>query len=292
MSNWGRWGKDDELGAFNLLTPERVLAALGGAAKSGRIYSLAQPLQMSGVPMSDTGGTPIHVMARDAGDYATGAVEGQSSRHAEDYLTVRMHANTTHIDSLGHVWTGDTIYNGHPAASIGSKGMALCGIQKLPGLVTRGILLDVAGAAGKRHLDPSHEITADELESAASAQGVEVRAGDAVLMRTGWRAVFFEDRALYQSSAPGLGVPGASWLSSRDVVAVGSDTLGVEVRPYAPGTSSPVHLHMLHQHGIYLIELLDLEELARDRVYQFLFVAVPLKLTGGTGSPINPLAIA
>jgi kynurenine formamidase len=293
MSNWGRWGEDDQLGAFNLLTPERVLEALRGAARTGRIYSLAQPLQMSGVPMSDSGGIPIHLMGRDGGDYATGLADAaHGTAHAEDYLMVRMHANTTHVDSLGHVWTGDRIYNGHPASSIGSKGMTVCGIEKLPGLVTRGVLLDVAGCLGKPRLDPSHEITAEELERVAADEGVEVRAGDAVLVRTGWPSMFYEDRQVYQGSAPGLGVPGATWLSSRDVVAVGSDTLGVEVRPYAPGTASPVHLHLLQQHGIYMIELLDLSELARDRVFEFLFIAVPLKLTGGTGSPLNPLAIA
>lgn len=292
MNNWGRWGEDDERGAFNLLTPEHVLGALRGAARTGRIYSLAQPLQMTGVPMSDSGGTPIHVMARDAGDYATGAVEAHASKHAEDYLTVRMHANTTHIDSLGHVWTGDTIYNGHPAASIASKGMLRCGIQNLPGLVTRGVLLDIAGRLGLPRLAASQEITVRDLEDAAGAAGVAIGAGDVVLLRTGWPAMFAEDRHAYVSSGPGLGVAGATWLSERDVAAVGCDTLGVEVRPYPPGTSSPVHLHLLHQHGIYMIELLDLEELARDAVHEFLFIGVPLRLTGGTGSPLQPLAIA
>jgi kynurenine formamidase len=293
VSNWGRWGEADERGAFNLLTPEHVLGALRGAARTGRIYSLAQPLRMSGVPMSDSGGTPIHVMARDAGDYTNGVAETRHGTcHAEDYLTVRMHANTTHIDALGHVWKGDTIYNGHPAAGIGSMGMTRCGIDNLPALVTRGLLLDVAGGLGLAHLDPSHEITAAELQESARAAGVEVRTGDVVLVRTGWPAMYFKDRACYQSAAPGIGLGAASWLSERDVVAVGSDTLGVEVRPYAAGTASPVHVHLLQEHGTYMIELLDLEEVAADGVHEFLFVAAPLRLTGGTASPLNPIAIA
>jgi kynurenine formamidase len=292
MSNWGRWGETDEVGALNLLTPEYVLSALRTAAKTGRIYSLAQPLQMSGVPMGDTGGTPIHLLARDAGDYATGNAVPDGSSHAEDYVTVRVHANTTHIDSLGHVWVGDQIYNGHPSSSIGSKGMRLCGIENVPGIVARGVLLDIAGWQGVQHLDPSREITPEHMEACAREQGVEVRERDVVLVRTGWAKMFFKDRAVYQSSGPGLAVAGATWLSTLDVVAVGCDTLGLEVRPYPPGTSSPVHLHLLREHGIYIIELLDLDQLAAERVFEFLFIAAPLKLTGGTGSPLNPLAIA
>lgn len=293
MSNWNRWGASDEAGAANLLAPEHVLTALRTAATSGRVYPLAQRLQMTGVPKSDTG-VAIHLLSQDAGDYATGNAtalrDGQSV--AMDYLFLRLHGTATHIDALGHVWSGDRLYNGHSSRGSGSRGLMKCGIDKLPGIVTRGVLLDLAGAQGTLHLDPSHEITVAEIEDCASSQGTEIKERDAVLLRTGWPQTYAQDPDLYTWEFPGIGLPAARWLAERDVVLVGADTLGVEVRTRAKPWALPVHLCLLHEHGIYMLELLDLDKLAADRVYQFLFVAAPLPLTGGTGSPLNPLAIA
>ncbi len=116
-------------------------------------------------------------------------------------------------------------------------------------------------------------------------------AGDAVLLRTGFNSVYAEDPELYTWEFAGIGLEGARWLADRDVVLVGGDTLGVEVRTRGAPWELPVHLHLLHRHGIYLVELLDLDRLAADRVYEFLFMGAPLPLVGGSGSPISPLAI-
>lgn len=288
---WNRWGPDDELGAANLLTPEHVLAALR-TPRTGRVYPLAQPIRTTGTPRSDTG-TAVHLLAQDAGDYATGHVApiGDGQSVATDYLFLRIHGTVTHIDALGHVWSGQSLYNGHPASTMGSRGLLRCGIDKLPGIVTRGVLLDVAGWQGGRHLDRSHEITAQELAACAASEGVEVRPGDAVLLRTGFNAVYAEDPERYVWEFAGIGLEGARWLADRDVVLVGSDTLGVEVRRREAAWELPVHLHLLHRHGIYLVELLDLDRLAADGVHEFLFMGAPLPLAGGTGAPISPLAI-
>lgn len=291
VAAWGRWGPDDELGAANLLTPEHVHDAVR-AAPGGRVYPLAQPLRTSGTPRSDSG-LSLHLLSQDAGDYAIGQAErlpgGQSV--AFDFLFLRMHGSATHIDALGHVWAGDQLYNGHPSSGSGSRGLQRCGIDKLPAIVTGGVLLDVAAASGVPHLDPAREITARELEACAAAQGVEVGERDVVLIRTGWPLVYGRDPDRYVWESPGIGLAAARWLADRDVVAVGSDNLGVEVRTRAAPWELPVHLHLLHERGIYLLELLDLERLAADRVHRFLFVAAPLPVAGGTGSPINPLAI-
>jgi kynurenine formamidase len=292
MTNWHRWGRDDELGAANLLTPELVLSTLRTAATTGRIYSLAQPIQ-PGAPGS-AHGHALHLLEQDAGDYATGNAQrgGDGVAVATDHLSIRVHGTTTHIDSLGHVWSGDSLYNGHPSSGAGSRGLAQCGIDKLPGIVTRGLMLDLPAHLGVQHLEAGHEIRVAELEACLGAQGLEVRAGDAVLLRTGFGQVFEHDPHLYEWEFPGLGLEAARWLSAHDTVLVGADTLGVEVRTREAPFDLPVHLHLIHEKGIYLAELLRLDELAADRVGEFLFVVAPLRLAGGTGSPVNPLAIA
>jgi kynurenine formamidase len=292
MRSGNRWGLEDELGAANLVTPDRVLKTLRTVPTSGRIYSLAQAIR-PGAPGS-AHGHALHLLEQDAGDYATGNAERRREgvAVATDHLSIRIHGTTTHIDSLGHVWTGDTLYNGHPSSGVGSRGMARCGIDKLPGIVTRGVMLDLPAIQGRRHLEAGHEISVAELEACSAIQGLEVREGDAVLLRTGFADVFERDPHLYEWEFPGLGLAAARWLSARDVVLVGADTLGVEVRTREAPFDLPVHLHLLHDKGIYMVELLDLDQLAADRVGEFVFVAAPLRLAGGTGSPINPLAIA
>jgi kynurenine formamidase len=292
-ANWGRWGDSDELGAANLLTADHVLGSLRSAASSGRVYSLAQPIQAEGTPRSGAG-LSLHLMSQDGGDYATGSLRAQGAGYsvAMDYLLLRLHGSATHVDALGHVWSGDQIYNGHPSGETSSAGLARCGVEKLTAIVTRGVLLDVAGDAGVDHLPDSHEITATELKASAGRAGVEIRKGDAVLVRTGWSTMYAHDSGRYVYDFPGIGLGAAEWLCEQDVVLVGADTLGVEVRTRENPWDLPVHLCLLRDHGVYMLELLDLERLAADRVNQFLFVLAPLPITGGSGSPVNPIAIA
>lgn len=289
--NWGRWGSDDEAGAANLMTPESVLAALRLAVR-GRVYPLAQPISAMS-PRSDSG-LSLHLMAQDGADYASGAIQPQSGGEAVamDYLLLRLHGSATHVDALGHVWAGGELYNGHPSASTGSRGLARCGIENLGSLVARGVLLDVAGHLQVPHLSAGHEITASELAACSSEQGIEPEAGDVVLIRTGYSRVYAADPESWTWEFPGLGLEAARWLAERDVVLVGADNLGVEVRTRADPWTLPVHLCLLREHGIYMLELLDLERLAEDRVHKFVFVMAPLPIVGGSGSPVNPLAIA
>ncbi|MGI6873443.1 MULTISPECIES: cyclase family protein [Amycolatopsis] len=300
--NWNRWGAEDERGAANLLTPEVILAAMP-AVREGRVVSLAMPIRGAtsnggGRRVPHLAGRPLpqHFMAVDGGDYAAGARKVKDTMAiADDALLVSPHGTTTHIDALAHTWRDDRLYNGHPAERVRSYGATRCGIDKLGVIVTRGLLLDVAGHLGVGHVDPGTEIDAEVLAGCASAAGVEPRAGDVVLIRTGWPRVFATDPGRYQGAQPGITYSAGRWLVDRDVVAIGADNAAVGAIASDGGFAGPVdediHLLTLWERGVHLIEMLALEELAATGRAEFLFVAAPLPIEGGTASPLNPVAV-
>ncbi len=172
-------------------------------------------------------------------------------------------------------------------------GFAKLGVETVPLLVRRGVLLDVCGHQRQRVLPARYSITADDLRSCAAAQGVEVRGGDVLLVRTGYGALWSGDEQTYLDAA-GVNKSGTLWAAERGVVAVGADNMGWDV----PGERDPdtgatlfAHVHLLTQKGVYIMENLNLEVLARDRVWTFAFIAAPLKFQGATGSPLRPLAV-
>ncbi|MFC5950430.1 cyclase family protein [Pseudonocardia lutea] len=304
--NWGRWGADDERGAANLLTPDVVLAAVS-SVRQGRVLPLAQPISGSTsgpgagrVPHLAGRPLPQHFMSVDGGDYAAGArrLQGEIGL-SDDALVLSPHGTTTHIDALAHMWRGDALYNGHPADRVRSYGATRCGIDKLGPLVARGVLLDVAAHRGIPHLPADTLVDAALLAEVAGAAEVEPRAGDVVLVRTGWPQVFRGEPARYQDAQPGLDGSGARWLVERDVVAIGSDNAAVGALD--PGCTfhgtldEDVHLLTLWRAGVTLIEMMGLEELsaavAEGGRADFLFVAAPLPIEGGTASPLTPLAV-
>ncbi len=296
--NWGRWGPDDERGALNLLTPEVVLAA-AQTVREGRVVSLSMPIRGSTSSAAPTTvphlrGRPLpqHFMSVDGGDYAAGTRRiGPGLAVADDALIVSPHGTTTHVDALSHMWAGDQLYNGHPANRIRSYGATRCGIEKAPAIVARGVFFDVAGARGVPHLPADARIDADEL----AACGATLRPGDVAVIRTGWPTVFDRDPQEYWSGQPGLSYPAGRWLADQDVTLVACDNAGISGINAAGRTDEPLdedlHLLFLWRHGIHLAELLWLEELAAAGPAEFLFVAAPLRIEGGTGSPINPLAV-
>lgn len=280
--NWGRWGAEDEAGTLNLLTPDRVAAA-ASLVRSGRVYSLAEPLDG---PLWPGRRPPWHVTTTVDG------VQPGNWGGADDI--VMMHTHTaTHLDGLCHIWREGHVYNGFPAAGVTVEGAERCGVENVRWIVSRGVLLDIAGLRGVQHLDDAYAVTAGDLEEASHAQGVTVGAGDVLLVRTGWIRVREHDARRFNASNPGLAPQTAAWLADRDVVAIGADNGSVEVSvPDAAEPEPPLlHFAVLGDLGGYLIEYLNLEELARDRVYEFLFVAAPLRLPRGIGSPLSPLAI-
>jgi kynurenine formamidase len=252
---------------------------------SARIYDLGQPYFV-GMPHHPVHPPFLFSLTKMHGDYVM--PNGGSS--ASEGLALGGHLGT-HIDALCHFSCGGKLYGGHDVRSAQSYsgGMKQLSVDTLTPIVRRGILLDIAGQQNAPGLPANFEITPQHLEDTAQAQSVEVMAGDVVLLRTGWGA-FFEDVPRFESQmhGPGPGEAAARWLSARAIFAAGSDTINFEI---VPSRTMPVHVHLLVESGIHIIECLNLERLAADRVYEFAFVASPLKLRGATGSPIRPLAV-
>ena len=293
VSNWGRWGPDDEVGTFNFITPEVVRRA-AACVKRGDVFSLGLPLDSDGPQLGRQGRmNPIHLMS---------AVEGRVGegdfRYSDDIVVMPLQC-ATQWDSLAHVYYDGQLYNGFPAATITAAGAARNAIDRLgPGIVSRGVLLDVARLWGVDRVGPGVAIKPADLEAAERAAGVRVETGDVLLVRTGHLGVFKldRDREGYLRRTPGLGMACVEWLHARQVAAVATDTVAVEVIPWEdPALPLPVHLLCIRDVGLTLGEMFDLDELAaacaRDGVWEFLFSAPPLKVTGGVGSPLNPLAV-
>jgi kynurenine formamidase len=285
---WQRWGEADERGALNHISATQVQQA-AAMVRSGGVLSLAQPLSpRTPVPRHRAG--VQRFMGRDGGDYAAGARRPGGFQFAEDTVVLPLHIGT-HIDALCHAWYDDALYNGFPGSGTRStSGATRCGIDKMGPVVGRGVLLDVAGLEG----DPLRDGTAigpHDLERAAKRAGTDVGKGDIVLIRTGWAEHQGRADSVSFDSEPGLDVDAALWLADREIAALGADNFAVEVIPFAQGTVFPVHQRLIRDFGVPLLEGLLLQELAATGRREFLFVASPLPVVGGTGSPINPIAI-
>ena len=295
VSNWGRWGADDERGTTNFITPDVVRRA-AACVRRGAVFSLGLSFGVEG-PQIGQGGrvNPLHIMT--ATDGRLGA-DPDGPRYSDDVIVMPLQC-ATQWDSLAHVHYGGKLYNGFPSATVTSAGAAKDAIDKQgAGIVSRGVLLDVARAKGVDRLPPGTVIGPVDLEAAERAQRVRVESGDVLLVRTGHLAVFTEggDRVGYMRQMPGLGVACVEWLHAREVAAVASDTNAVEVIPFEdPALPLPFHALCIRDMGLTLGEMFVLDPLATDcaadGVWEFLFSAPPLRVTGGVGSPINPLAV-
>jgi len=290
-----RWGPADQIGAANLLTAEKRLAALR-LVRDGRVYDVSHEID-AGAPYMAPNQTPfllsIWASWRDSikRRRKIGATNDAGSNVERAEMT--MHVGT-HIDALGHFSIGDHLYNGLSAAEVVTDwGLDRLGIEHMPPLVSRGVLLDVSGMDGGPHLNPGRVVTPDDLARTAERAGVAIEAGDIVLIRTGWGRYFGVDNARYLEGEPGIDVPAARWLTRQDVVAIGCDNMAVEVLPNPDRSQMlPVHQHVLAEAGVHLIENLALDELARDRLTAFCFILLATKFKGATGCPVRPVAMA
>jgi kynurenine formamidase len=204
-----------------------------------------------------------------------------------------MEHSGTHIDALSHQASELVLFGGVKVETAETPtGFTQLGVETIPLLLCRGVLLDIAGWKGVERLPPRSAITADDLIACAAQQGVEVRPGDVLLVRTGYAALW-ENEPTYLDAA-GVDKSGTLWAAERQVVAVGADNMAWDApdeRDPETGATLFAHVYLLPQKGIYIIENLTLDALARDRVWEFAFVGIPLKLKGATGSPIRPLAL-
>jgi kynurenine formamidase len=250
--------------------------ALWDELGKARVYDLSQPY-FTGMPHYPTHPPFLFGLTKRHGDQVGPA--GHSS--AADAIAMGSHVGT-HIDALSHFSCGGRLHGGEEAEPVQSYGGGLgrFSVDTIAPILRRGVLIDIAG---KIPLAEDFEITPAHLE------GADVRPGDVVLLRTGW-GTYYEDarRFVNETRCPGPGLDAARWLSARGIFAAGSDTVPFE---RSPDPRMPVHVHLLVESGIYIIECLNLEELARDGVREFLFVGAPMKIRGATGAPIRPLAI-
>lgn len=293
-SNWGRWGEGDERGAVNLIGSAQVLEATS-ACRTGRVYQLGLRVQRRGVPLIDFRPAPErYSLFRDTDDATFRRLGFDDSVGVnEDVLVVPTH-NGTHMDALAHLAVGGTIYNGFDAATAEAhRGAGRCGIEKLGPVVGRAVVLDVAGHLGVEWLEPGTPVGSDLLESCRAASGLEVLAGHVLLVRTGWLDLFaaLERGVKPPFEQPGLSLDAVDFIADHDVAVVGADNAAVEVIPFDQGRHLGLHQALLHGLGVTMLEHLMLSEVAADRCGGGLFVAAPLPVTGGSGSPVNPVLI-
>jgi kynurenine formamidase len=300
LSNWGRWGADDELGTVNFITPaKRVEAA--ALVRRGEVFSLAIPLDENGPqPPFERRLNPRHLMLATGTDLKLGVQPGaqEGDGEADDMVVMALQA-ATQWDGLAHIFHDFKMYNDRDCTLVTAQGASKNSIAVLSDrVVSRGVLVDVARSRGVDWLPADHRISVGELESALERQRVDVRSGDVLLIRTGnlRRARAAGDWAGFTyADEPGLGLDALPWIHDREVAAAATDTWAFEVLPSGTSLWLPVHAVAIVHMGLLIGEIFDLEALAddceRDGVYEFFFTAPPLPFTGAVGSPINPLAI-
>lgn len=284
---WGRWGDDDEIGAPGSIGVDQVRAA-AALVVEGRVVSLAQPISAR-MPIPAHRPQVMHFMGRDGGDYAPGRRRPGGFQFAEDTIVLPLHVGT-HIDALCHCWYDDELYNGFSASEVRSDGSRRCAAEKLPPIVTRGVLLDFVRVCG-RPLEDGRAIDAELLRAAIAASGTTLRAGDAVLLRTGWMESRKPGKVPDFNVEPGLDLSAAMLLAQAEVALVGADNFAIEVLPFPVGTVFPVHQRLIRDFGVPLLENLRLAELAEAARAAFLFLTAPLPIVGATASPVNPVAV-
>ena len=297
VTNWGRWGPDDERGTLNLITPDRVVAA-ASLIRAGRRFGLAVPLDEDGPQIGMIEGrdnpkrTMIMVNAQVMG-------EQHAFRTSDDRVEMGLQA-CTHWDALAHVSYEGRLYNGFDASEITASGAAHCGIDKAGPIVGRGVLLDVARALGVPRLGDAahgHALTPDDLDAAVEFGKVRIRAGDIVLLRTGaMTALKAGDKLAYNYPTSGPSMQTVPWFHAHDVAAVATDNVGFEVYPpEREDAQLPVHLLHLVEMGMLQGQNWDLEALAEDcaedGAYEFFLTASPEPFTRAVGAPVIPVAV-
>jgi kynurenine formamidase len=291
LSNWGRWGKDDQRGALNFITAEKRAAA-ARLVKTGEAISLALPLATT--PAADNPTPVTHLMVQAGFDS-----HEMDLPYAGDYFAIAPHGMAnTHIDALCHVFWQGKMYNGFDAAEVGSHGARKCAIDVArTGIISRGVLLDIPKIRKVEWLEPGERIMPEELEAAERDHGVRVEEGDVLLIRTG-RAAMRKAKGGWDPM--GVGLPGLDasclpWLHERKIAVLGSDSVSDVVPSGLDDVPLPIHVGTLVVMGIHLIDNADFDALSSacgaSRRYEFLFTMGPLILLRGTASPVNPIAI-
>jgi kynurenine formamidase len=284
------WGPQDEIGTLNMMSDTSRLDVLKQVT-TGKIYDLGVDLFIGMPTCCLPFGDPnfqifmTHTPAKDTAK--------ELLSYSGDGVSMYTHTGT-HIDALNHFGLHGKIWNQVSSEdALGVRGWTKSGVDKYPPIIARGVLIDVAKAKDTAYLPASYAITAADLQDALKKQGTTLRPGDVVLLRTGLMALWPDQTKYRLADEPGLSLEAAQWLvESQKAMVLGADNFGVESFPSNnPDNFVPVHSYLLAERGVSMLEALWLEDLAKDRVYEFLFIASPLKFRGGTASPLRPFAI-
>ena len=290
-----------ERGAVARLRPSHVTRA-ASSVRLGRVYDLGleryrgMPLPPMHPPFEVVGyRSPAGLRAERDQAWIVDAERNAAAMAFNSELVMMCLHTGTHFDSLAHITIGKEArwFGGFKASRhLGDFGPMRADASTIPPIVTRGVLLDVAGARCLSALPAHDAITARELAEVADTQGTPIEDGDAVLVRTGYLSGWPDRERLAEHAGAGIDVSAARWLVERGAVVVGSDTEAVECLPSSdPANPHPVHSYLLVEQGVLLLELVDLELLARDRIHTFMFIGAPLKIRGGTAGILDPIAL-
>ena len=292
------WGPDGEIGRFNLMNDTSRLAVLSRIDR-GKVYDLSVEYYV-GMPSWYAIGDPryqfwlTHTPRGTVVDdpLNVGREKNEQVSYTGDAVSMYTHMGT-HIDALNHFGLNGKIWNGFAADQhLGDRGWKKAGAETIPPIIARGVLIDVAAAKGHKILPPSYRVTADDLRQALKRQAVDLQPGDITLIRTG-RMQHYHDEKAFISEPPGLSLGAARFLvEEKGVMSVGADNLSFETfPPEVEDNWIPVHTYLLAQHGVTIMELMYLEELAKDGIYEFAFIGASLKFRGASAGPMRPIAI-
>ncbi|HQT67212.1 MAG: metal-dependent hydrolase [Rhodospirillales bacterium 20-60-12] len=301
--NWGRWGPDDEVGSLNFLTPAEVLRGVQ-AVKSGKTFTLQVMMgHPEGDPVWPGRAQPVRINVMDKGHYlcGKGPIFPGHAEYADDMLIMYLQGSTQY-DALGHVWCDDQLYNGYDARTTSGK-MTKASVLPIAerGIAGRGILIDIARHRGKAVLERGETFTHEDVLAAAKAQGCVIEKHDILVIRTGWIGSFYtSDKAAFYKDfiEPGLTYSPelVKWFHEMEIPNLVTDTIANEVTADpVSGVVLPLHNALMRNLGVTFTEIAELDKLAadcfEDKQYTFLYTAAPLKVSGGTGAPVNPVVI-
>src|SRR5262245_48328187 len=280
-----KWGAGDQRGAGNHMKPETVLRA-AKLIQTGEVIELGYVLNSS-MPFFGTRRFDVHTKRT--------FMNPQSNRRGsnEEFVAGEIGQVGTQFDGFAHQTIGNSLNNCFKLDEIATRnGFEKLGIENTGSLITRGVMIDVASLKGMEMLPDNYEITVQDLEQALAKQKLKLQPGDAAIIHTGWGKLWGRDNARYAKGGPGIGIAAAEWLAKQDPMLVGADNSSVEVNPNPdPKVSLPIHQIMLVVNGIHLLENVKLDELVSKRIQEFAFIVQPLKIQGGTGSTVAPIAV-
>ena len=280
-----KWGANDQRGSANHMKPETVLRATR-LIQTGEVIELGHVLN-STMPFFGTRRFDVHTKRT--------FMNPQSNRRGsnEEFVAGEIGQVGTQFDGFAHQTIGDKMYNCFTLDEAATRnGFEKLGVQNAGALITRGVLIDIAALKSVEMLPDNYEITVADIEQALARQQMKLHPGDAIIIHTGYGKLWGKDNARYAKGCPGIGVTAAEWLAKQNPMLVGADNASIEVNPNPdPKLSLPIHQIMLVVNGIHLLENMKLEDLAARRIHEFALFVQPLKIQGGTGSTVAPIAV-